>query len=83
MPLARGAVDAADALGPHDALTGPAVRGDAGTIRANLEALRAHAPEAVRTYVAMAAAALDIAERSGRLSGPARRAVEEVLAGWR
>ena len=83
MPLSRSAVDALETLGPDQALTGPAVRGDAGTVRANLQALHRHAPEAVRTYAALATAALDLAERSGRLSSPVRRAVEEVLAGWR
>ena len=47
------------------ALTGPAVRGDAGTIRRNLEALERHVPDLVPPYVAMARATLDLAERSG------------------
>ena len=39
--------------GPAQALTGPAVRGDAGTIQRNLEALARHAAAAVPPYVAL------------------------------
>jgi predicted short-subunit dehydrogenase-like oxidoreductase (DUF2520 family) len=46
-PLARAALDSALERGPHEALTGPAVRGDLGTIARNLEALARRAPETV------------------------------------
>jgi predicted short-subunit dehydrogenase-like oxidoreductase (DUF2520 family) len=69
-------------VGPAEALTGPAVRGDAITLQRNLEALDRYAPEAVRSYVVLADLALALAERAGR--APADRpAVEEVLARWR
>jgi predicted short-subunit dehydrogenase-like oxidoreductase (DUF2520 family) len=70
-------------VGPAEALTGPAVRGDAATVRRNLEALAAGAPEAVRPYVALADLALELAERAGRLPEHGREAVQEVLAAWR
>jgi predicted short-subunit dehydrogenase-like oxidoreductase (DUF2520 family) len=69
--------------GPADALTGPAVRGDAVTVERNLRALAERAPDAVRPYVALADLALALAERSGRLPPGGREAVEEVLARWR
>jgi predicted short-subunit dehydrogenase-like oxidoreductase (DUF2520 family) len=81
-PLQRATLENVERLGPAQALTGPAVRGDAGTIRRNLEALERHAPELVPPYVAMARATLDLAERSGRLPFGARAAVEDVLDGW-
>jgi predicted short-subunit dehydrogenase-like oxidoreductase (DUF2520 family) len=81
-PLQRATLDHVEKLGPARALTGPAVRGDAGTIRRNLEALERHAPGLVPSYVAMARATLDLAERSGRLPSGSRAAVEEVLAAW-
>lgn len=81
-PLQRASLDHVEQLGPARALTGPAVRGDAGTIRRNLEALERHAPSLVPTYLAMARATLDLAERSGRLPSGSRAAVEEVLAAW-
>jgi predicted short-subunit dehydrogenase-like oxidoreductase (DUF2520 family) len=70
-------------VGPAEALTGPAVRGDAGTMERNLEALARHAPRSIGPYIALAELALDLAERSGRLPAGAREAVEEVLARWR
>ncbi|MFN2543884.1 MAG: Rossmann-like and DUF2520 domain-containing protein [Actinomycetota bacterium] len=82
MPLVRSVIDAVDRLGPGDALTGPVVRGDAGTLEANLEALKAGSPQAVTAFVTLSSLVLDLAERSGRLSDEGRRAVEEVLARW-
>jgi predicted short-subunit dehydrogenase-like oxidoreductase (DUF2520 family) len=70
-------------VGPAEALTGPAVRGDALTLRRNIEALAARTPEAVRPYVVLADLAIALAERSGRLSTHGRLAVQEVLAWWR
>ena len=81
-PLQRASLDHVERLGPAAALTGPAVRGDAGTIRRNLEALARHAPDTVAAYVAMARASLDLAERSGRLAPDARARVEDVLDAW-
>ena len=69
-------------LGPAAALTGPAVRGDAGTIGANLEGLAASAPGAVEAYVVLCRVALDLATNLGRLTDAERTAVEEVLARW-
>ena len=69
-------------VGPAEALTGPAVRGDAVTVQRNLEALDRYAPGAVRSYVILADLALELADRSGRTPAD-RAAVEEVLARWR
>jgi predicted short-subunit dehydrogenase-like oxidoreductase (DUF2520 family) len=82
-PLARTALDATLAQGPEAALTGPAVRGDAGTVRRNLEALARQAPEAVAPYIALARLAADLAARSGRLPAEGYAAVREVLDGWK
>ena len=70
-------------VGPIEALTGPAVRGDAGTVRRNLAALAERVPEAVAPYVVLADLALALAERSGRLPAEGRDAVEDALAQWR
>ena len=81
-PLQEATLANIGRVGPDEALTGPAVRGDAITLQRNLEALERYAPEAVRPYVVLADLALWLAERSGRT--PAGRAgVEEVLAHWR
>ncbi len=82
-PLQQATLANVERVGPASALTGPAVRGDAVTVRRNLEALSKHAPEAVRPYVALADLALALAQRVGRLPATGRDAVEEELARWR
>ncbi len=82
-PLQWATLDNVAAMGPAAALTGPAVRGDAGTVARNLEALSEHAPETIPAYVVLADVALGLGERSGRLSTEAREAVEKVLDRWR
>ncbi|MBI3648028.1 MAG: DUF2520 domain-containing protein [Actinobacteria bacterium] len=82
MPLVLATVENAGRLGPERALTGPAVRGDAGTVERNLLALSRAAPDAVPAYVAMARVALDLGTRAGRLPGDSRALVEEVLSRW-
>jgi predicted short-subunit dehydrogenase-like oxidoreductase (DUF2520 family) len=81
-PLQQATLANLARVAPTDALTGPAVRGDAGTIERNLEALGASAPWAVDAYVEMARLALDLAERGERLSRERRAEVDRVLARW-
>jgi predicted short-subunit dehydrogenase-like oxidoreductase (DUF2520 family) len=60
LPLAQQSLEDVANFGPDDALTGPASRGDMATIDAHLAAL----PESERsTYVALANAAFELAER--------------------
>jgi predicted short-subunit dehydrogenase-like oxidoreductase (DUF2520 family) len=60
LPLARQSLRDVATLGPDEALTGPASRGDMATIDAHLAAL----PESERaTYVALANAAFELSER--------------------
>lgn len=64
--LARFAEETAKnfaAAGGRGALTGPAARGDWGTLRRHLAALRRHSPEAVPVYIALARAMLRVAGR--------------------
>lgn len=81
-PLARAALENALIQGPMPALTGPAVRGDAGTITRNLEALSSEAPETITAYVALARLAAGIAVQTGALSLEQRQRVEKVLTRW-
>jgi predicted short-subunit dehydrogenase-like oxidoreductase (DUF2520 family) len=81
-PLAEATLENVVRLGPGPALTGPVARGDAGTLRRNLEALGRHAPDAIPAYVALARAAADLASSAGRLPRDRRGEIEEVLAGW-
>lgn len=82
-PLAEATLANVVRSGPDAALTGPVARGDAGTVRRNLEAISAHAPEAVSAYVALADAAVHLAVRARRLGPAAVVALREVLDEWR
>src|SRR4029079_12431037 len=82
-PLQSATLANVERVGPAEALTRPAVRGDAGTVQRNLEALAERAPEAVAPYIVLADLALALAERSGRLPAEGRDAVEALLPTWR
>ncbi|WP_062136324.1 Rossmann-like and DUF2520 domain-containing protein [Demequina aestuarii] len=77
-PLVHASVEGAlsDAPGAVASLTGPVVRGDAGTVAAHLAAL-ADQPEMLHAYRAMARATADLALSGGRI-GPA--AYAEIIA---
>ena len=60
-PLVRAAVENALALGPEAALTGPVARGDAGTVAAQVAAVRHGAPDLAEAFIALARAAAHIA----------------------
>ena len=81
-PLQEASLTNVRRLGPAAALTGPVVRGDAGTIGTNLEALAASAPGAVEAYVALCRVAIDLATGLGSLTEEDRASIEEVLARW-
>jgi len=76
VPLLRATVENVARLGPDAALTGPIVRGDAGTVAAHLRDLPAHLLEA---YVANARRTLARAVASGRLDRSAAARVADVL----
>lgn len=76
LPLARQTLDNARALGVQAALTGPATRGDAGTLRAHLAELERSAPGVLPLYIAAAEREIDLAEGRGAI-GP------ETAAGLR
>ena len=76
-PLARTSVDAA-LEGGAAALTGPVVRGDAGTVAAHLAAIGPDAPELAEAYRTLMRAVL-VTVRPG-LDAAAVAALEDVLA---
>ncbi|MCE2501238.1 MAG: DUF2520 domain-containing protein [Dehalococcoidia bacterium] len=65
MPLARATIEAIAAAGPADAVTGPAVRGDAATISAHLEVLSRHAENLLPLYRELTLASLPLARGKG------------------
>jgi predicted short-subunit dehydrogenase-like oxidoreductase (DUF2520 family) len=82
-PLARSTLENVFELGPANALTGPAARGDAITIRRNLEALAAEAPHSVPAYVELARAAVHLAAAEGTVTEEEMDRMEGVLAEWK
>ena len=77
-PLLRTALDGALERG-DGALTGPVVRGDAGTLRAHLDVLAAVAPEVLPSYLAMARLTADRALAAGLLEPDRAGALLDVL----
>lgn len=64
-PLARATIEAIAAAGPVNAVTGPAVRGDADTIAAHLSLLAEHAPDLVALYRELTLASIPLARAKG------------------
>ena len=81
LPLLEQTVANARALGIAAALTGPATRGDAGTVAAHLAALAAGAPAALPVYRALVARGIAIANERGALSPEATQRLRTALAG--
>jgi predicted short-subunit dehydrogenase-like oxidoreductase (DUF2520 family) len=81
VPLIRQALRNAERMGIRDALTGPFVRGDEGTVRRHLEAMSRLAPGALELYRATARRELELAVARGDLdearAAPLRRLLDE------
>jgi predicted short-subunit dehydrogenase-like oxidoreductase (DUF2520 family) len=80
LPLIRQALSNAETMGVGQALTGPFVRGDVGTVRDHLAAMRRLAPGALELYLATARRELALAVARGDLdegrAAPLRRLLE-------
>ncbi|HET7677132.1 MAG TPA: DUF2520 domain-containing protein [Candidatus Limnocylindrales bacterium] len=80
-PLVRQSLANAERLGIRAALTGPIVRGDRGTLRAHMDALRALAPGALGLYAAAARREIALAEERGDLPAADAEALRALLTG--
>lgn len=78
-PLIEGTLGNARALGIQAALTGPMTRGDVGTLRSHLVALRAHAPDVLPMYAAAAEREIDLASARGALAPEVASEMRSVL----
>lgn len=78
IPLARGTLANAEAVGAQQALTGPVMRGDTGTIKRHLGVLSG---DVRRSYVATMLAACDTAERAGHTPADKLAAIRKLLQG--
>lgn len=80
LPLVEQTLANAVALGIDSALTGPATRGDAGTLAAHTAALAAAAPDALPVYRALVTRDIAIAARRGALSPEDTERLRSALA---
>ena len=78
-PLIRQSLENAEALGIAAALTGPLLRGDVGTVRDHLDAMRQRAPGALELYRAAARREIALAERRGDLGDTRAAALRRLL----
>ena len=78
--LSAQALGNARALGIGPALTGPAVRGDAGTVAAHLEAIAAGAPDVAEVYRALLRRQVEIAAAHRGLAPEAAERLRAALA---
>lgn len=79
LPLVRGTVANLEAVGLPDALTGPIARGDVGTVRRHLKALRPLPGDLVRLYRSLARKTVEIALRKGTLEREDAERILEML----
>lgn len=80
MPLIEGTLANARTQGLPQALTGPIERGDAGTVRIHLEAIRKACPHLENGYTALAEMTIDAALRKGSIDERTAAALRDVLA---
>jgi predicted short-subunit dehydrogenase-like oxidoreductase (DUF2520 family) len=80
-PLIRQSLSNAETLGIGASLTGPLIRGDVGTVRGHLDAMRLLAPGAVDLYVAAAHREVAIARERGAIDDDRAAELEALLAG--
>jgi predicted short-subunit dehydrogenase-like oxidoreductase (DUF2520 family) len=77
LPMMRQVAANLDSMGLPNAVSGPYVRGDVGTVRKHLEALETRAPHVLPLYRDLALAALPLAVEKGALP---RERSEEIRA---
>ena len=78
--LHRSVIRNLEATTPGQALTGPVVRGDDGTISTHLHLLDGLAPEVATLYRSLGSATAGLALKAGRIDPPVKQRLEEALA---
>ena len=78
-PMIQSTAAAVNELGIPDALSGPFVRGDIGTIRAHLNTLRTVNKDVTRAYAALALAQLPLSCEKGKLKPDVATELERTL----
>lgn len=79
LPLTKGTVASLEGNGPIRGLAGPIARADTGTVQRHIEAVRAHAPHLLATYLDLARRSVAIAEAKGGASKEKLAALQALL----
>ena len=79
MPLLRGTLNNIDNVGLPDCLTGPIARGDLGTIKKHLAALKRAAPQVLSIYRELGLKTIPIALAKGRIDEERANELRELL----
>jgi predicted short-subunit dehydrogenase-like oxidoreductase (DUF2520 family) len=80
LPLLRGTINNIEAIGIPRCLTGPIARGDGGTIKKHLDALKKAAPELVSAYRELGLRTIPIALAKGRIDKKQAFELEALLS---
>jgi len=67
LPLLRGTLNNIAAVGVPQCLTGPIARGDVGTVRKHIEAMKREAPDVLSTYCELGLQTIHVALAKGRI----------------
>ena len=81
LPLLSGTLKNIEIAGSIQALTGPIARGDAGTIRKHLSAIKKMQPQYSSLYCALGLVTVNIAQKKGTLSSPQANIINDLLKG--
>jgi predicted short-subunit dehydrogenase-like oxidoreductase (DUF2520 family) len=81
LPLIRGTIRNIETIGIPDCLTGPIARGDIGTVKKHLDALKKAAPDLLSTYREMGLKTIPVALSKGKIDEQRAKELEAVLTG--
>ena len=79
VPMMRQVADNLENIGLPEALAGPYIRGDIGTIKKHLEVLKRNEPQLVNLYCSIALAGFPFAEEKGTMSLQLRQEIKKML----
>lgn len=81
LPLIRGTIRNIETIGIPDCLTGPIARGDIGTVKKHLDALKKAAPDLLSTYRELGLKTIPVALGKGKIDEQRAKELEAVLTG--
>ena len=82
MPILRGVADVLESSGYPDGIAGPYVRGDVGTVRKHLDAMKSVGTEALQMYATAALAGLPFALEKGVASPADAEEIRQLLGSY-